>query len=182
IWSTPRRRSCSSERPSPRSHAPRGNARPAALRPEQARQQKFAGASLDGTWSVRTCVPTRSVGTRATRINRSYLWRELTMASNNLEALGMIETKGLTALVEASDAMLKSANVTFLGWQKIGSGLVTAMVVGDVAAVKAAVDAGAAAAGRVGEVIGVQVIPRPHEDLGAVLPMAGKKQAAAAVS
>ena len=100
------------------------------------------------------------------------------MASNHLEALGMVETKGLTALVEASDAMVKSANVTLLGWQKIGSGLVTAMVVGDVAAVKAAVDAGAAAAGRVGEVIGVQVIPRPHEDLGAILPVAGKKHAA----
>src|SRR5579864_3424721 len=106
------------------------------------------------------------------------------MASNNLEALGMIETKGLTALIEASDAMVKSANVTLMGWQKIGSGLVTAFVVGDVAAVKAAVDAGASAAGRVGEVIGVQVIPRPHEDLGAILPVAGKKQAAqpAAVS
>ena len=102
------------------------------------------------------------------------------MASNHLEALGMIETKGLVALIEASDAMLKSANVTLLGWQKIGSGLVTAMVVGDVAAVKAAVDAGAAAAGRVGEVVGVQVIPRPHEDLGAVLPVAGKKQGAQA--
>jgi len=100
------------------------------------------------------------------------------MASNNLEALGMIETKGLTALVEASDAMVKSANVTLLGWQKIGSGLVTAFVVGDVAAVKAAVDAGSAAAGRVGEVIAVQVIPRPHEDLGSVLPGAGKRQAA----
>ena len=100
------------------------------------------------------------------------------MASNTLEALGMIETKGLTALVEASDAMVKSANVTLLGWQKIGSGLVTAMVVGDVAAVKAAVDAGAAAAGRVGEVVAVQVIPRPHEDIGTVLPIAGKKQTA----
>ena len=100
------------------------------------------------------------------------------MASNNLEALGMIETKGLTALVEASDAMVKSANVTLLGWQKIGSGLVTAFVVGDVAAVKAAVDAGSAAAGRVGEVVAVQVIPRPHEDLGSVLPGAGKRQAA----
>ena len=97
--------------------------------------------------------------------------------ANHLEALGMIETKGLTALIEASDAMLKSANVTLLGWQKIGSGLVTAFVVGDVAAVKAAVDAGSAAAGRVGEVIGVQVIPRPHEDLGTVLPVAGKKHA-----
>src|ERR687886_2426196 len=99
------------------------------------------------------------------------------MATNHMEALGMIETKGLVPLVEASDAMLKAANVTMIGWQKIGSGLVTAMVVGDVAAVKAAVDAGAAAAGRVGEVIGVQVIPRPHEDLGSVLPVAGKKQA-----
>jgi ethanolamine utilization protein EutM len=100
------------------------------------------------------------------------------MAANQMEALGMVETKGLVALVEASDAMIKSANVTLIGWQKIGSGLVTAMVVGDVAAVKAAVDAGAAAAGRVGEVVGVQVIPRPHEDLGVVLPVAGKKQTA----
>src|SRR5262245_25375710 len=102
------------------------------------------------------------------------------MAGSNLEALGMIETKGLVPLIEASDAMLKSANVTLLGWQKIGSGLVTAFVVGDVAAVKAAIDAGAAAAGRVGEVVGVQVIPRPHEDLGGVLPLAGKKQPQAA--
>ena len=100
------------------------------------------------------------------------------MANNSLEALGMIETKGLVALIEASDAMLKAADVTMLGWQKIGSGLVTAMVAGDVAAVKAAVDAGAAAAGRVGEVISVQVIPRPHEDLGGVLPLASKKHAA----
>ena len=104
------------------------------------------------------------------------------MASNHMEALGMIETKGLVPLVEAADAMLKAANVTLLGWQKIGSGLVTAMVVGDVAAVKAAIDAGATAAQRVGEVIGTQVIPRPHEDLGGVLPLAGKKQAAASVS
>jgi ethanolamine utilization protein EutM len=103
------------------------------------------------------------------------------MANNHMEALGMIETKGLTALVEASDAMLKAANVTMIGWQKIGSGLVTGFVVGDVAAVKAAVDAGSTAAGRVGEVIGVQVIPRPHEDLGTILPVAGKKQATATV-
>src|ERR1700737_3279036 len=100
------------------------------------------------------------------------------MASTHLEALGLIETKGLTALIEASDAMVKAANVTLIGWQKIGSGLVTAMVVGDVAAVKAAIDAGAAAAGRVGEVVGIQVIPRPHEDTGSVLPSAGKKQTA----
>jgi ethanolamine utilization protein EutM len=101
------------------------------------------------------------------------------MTGNHMEALGMIETKGLVALIEASDAMLKAANVTLIGWQKIGSGMVTALVVGDVAAVKAAVDAGSAAAGRVGEVIGVQVIPRPHEDLGGVLPLAAKKPTAA---
>src|SRR5438874_13569979 len=100
------------------------------------------------------------------------------MAGNHMEALGMVETKGLTALIEASDAMLKSANVTLIGWQKIGSGLVTAYIVGDVAAVKAAIDAGSAAAGRVGEVVGVQVIPRPHEDLGTILPIAGKQSAA----
>src|SRR5258708_34416684 len=98
--------------------------------------------------------------------------------ATNLEALGMIETKGLVSLIEACDAMLKSANVTLINWQKIGSGMVTAFVVGDVAAVKAAVDAGAAAAARVGEVLGVQVIPRPHEDLGTILPLLGKKTAA----
>jgi ethanolamine utilization protein EutM len=98
--------------------------------------------------------------------------------ANGLEALGMIETKGLVSLIEACDAMLKAANVTLIGWQKIGSGLVTAFVVGDVAAVKAAIDAGAAAAGRVGEVVGVQVIPRPHEDTATVLPLAGKQQTA----
>ncbi len=92
------------------------------------------------------------------------------MANGSLqEALGMIETKGFVALVEASDAMLKAANVELAGWDKVGSGLVTAFVVGDVAAVKAAVDAGAAAASRIGEVLSVQVIPRPHNELGGVL-------------
>jgi ethanolamine utilization protein EutM len=93
-----------------------------------------------------------------------------------IEALGMIETKGFVALIEASDAMLKAANVQFFGWDKVGSGLVTAFVTGDVAAVKAATDAGANAAGRIGEVISVQVIPRPHDDLGIVLP-SGKRMA-----
>ena len=90
--------------------------------------------------------------------------------AKNLEALGMIETKGFIALVEATDAMMKAANVEFVGWDKIGSALVTAFVTGDVAAVKAATDAGAAAAARLGEVVSVQVIPRPHEDLDKVLP------------
>ena len=93
------------------------------------------------------------------------------------EALGMIETKGFVALVEASDAMIKAANVQFLGWDKVGSGLVTAFVSGDVAAVKAAIDAGSNAAGRIGEVVSVQVIPRPHEDLGIVLPEPKKGKA-----
>src|SRR3954469_8731990 len=91
------------------------------------------------------------------------------MAVATLEALGMIECKGFVALVEASDAMLKAANVELVGWDKIGSGLVTAFVAGDVGAVKAAVAAGAGAGSRIGEVVSVQVIPRPHEDLGGVL-------------
>jgi microcompartment protein CcmL/EutN len=81
------------------------------------------------------------------------------------QALGMIETKGLVALFEATDAMLKSANVDFVGWQTVGAGLVTAFVEGDVAAVKAATDSGAEAAARIGEVISVQVISRPHDEL-----------------
>ena len=81
------------------------------------------------------------------------------------EALGMIETKGLCALLEATDAALKAASVTMTGWEPIGAGYVTAFFRGDVAAVKAAVDAGAEAAAKVGEVIAVQVIPRPHDEL-----------------
>jgi ethanolamine utilization protein EutM len=87
-----------------------------------------------------------------------------------MQALGMVETRGLVALIEASDAMCKAANVTLIGWDKAGSGMVTAYVRGDVAAVKAAVDAGAAAASKVGEVVAVHVIPRPHEDLSAAIP------------
>ncbi|MDR1925228.1 MAG: BMC domain-containing protein [Planctomycetaceae bacterium] len=90
--------------------------------------------------------------------------------SKAIEALGMIETKGFIPLVEATDAMIKAANVTFLGWDNVGSGLVSVFVTGDVAAVKAATDAGAAAAGRIGDVISVQVIPRPHSDIEKMLP------------
>jgi microcompartment protein CcmL/EutN len=88
------------------------------------------------------------------------------------EALGMIETKGLVGAVEAADAMVKAANVTLVGYEKIGSGFVTVMVRGDVGAVKAATDAGAAAADRVGEVVSVHVIPRPHTDVEMILPKA----------
>ena len=86
------------------------------------------------------------------------------------EALGMVETKGLVAMIEAADAMVKAAKVTLVGWEKIGAGYVTAIVRGDVAAVKAATDAGAAAARRVGELVSVHVIPRPHSNLEDVLP------------
>ena len=87
------------------------------------------------------------------------------------EALGMVECKGLVAMIEAADAMVKSANVRLVGWEKIDAGLVTAIVRGDVAAVRSAVDAGAAAAKRVGEVVATHVIPRPHEEVDDSLPV-----------
>jgi ethanolamine utilization protein EutM len=92
------------------------------------------------------------------------------------EALGMIETRGLVANIEASDAMVKAANVVLVGQVKIGAGLVTAMVRGDVGAVKAATDAGAAAAQKVGEIVSVHVIPRPHQDVEQILPQAPKSK------
>ena len=89
------------------------------------------------------------------------------------EALGMVETKGFVAAVEAADAMVKSANVTLIGSKQIGAGLVTVFVRGDVGAVKAATDAGAVAARAVGELVSVHVIPRPHTDVEKILPAAG---------
>ena len=88
----------------------------------------------------------------------------------NTNALGMVETRGLVAAIEAADAMVKAANVQLVGKEQVGGGLVTVMVRGDVGAVKAAVEAGGAAAKRVGELVSVHVIPRPHEDVEAILP------------
>jgi len=88
----------------------------------------------------------------------------------NLQALGMIETKGLVGSIEAADAMVKAANVKLIGKVHVGGGLVTVMVRGDVGAVKSATDAGAAAASRVGELVSVHVIPRPHDDVEFILP------------
>ena len=96
------------------------------------------------------------------------------MANAQGEALGMVETKGLVGVIEAADAMVKSANVKLIGMEKIGSGFGTVMVRGDVGAVKAATDAGAAAAKRVGEVVSVHVIPRPHADTELLLPKLGE--------
>ncbi len=87
------------------------------------------------------------------------------------DALGMIETRGLVGMIEAADAMLKTANVVLVSWQKVDAGLVTAIIRGDVGSVKAATDAGAAAARRVGELVGVHVIPRPADDLENVFPI-----------
>jgi ethanolamine utilization protein EutM len=96
----------------------------------------------------------------------SWQWRELMP-----EALGMIECRGLVAMIEAADAMVKAANVRLVGWEKIDAGLVTAIVRGDVAAVRSAVDAGAAAGKRVGEVVATHVIPQPHSDVDLGLPV-----------
>jgi len=108
---------------------------------------------------------------------------EIKMAANNeavkdmavkprtgMQALGMIETRGLTASIEAADAMLKAADVELVGTEKIGSGLVTVMVQGDVGAVKAATEAGQEAASRIGELVAVHVIPRPHTNIASILP------------
>ena len=100
------------------------------------------------------------------------------MADNtSSDALGMIETRGFAAMVEASDAMVKAANVELIGFQQIGGGYVTAIVRGDVAACRAAVDAGSRAAEKVGEIVTTHVIPRPHESVDAALPL-GRKPAA----
>ncbi len=95
------------------------------------------------------------------------------------QALGMIETKGLVSQFEATDAMLKAANVDLVGWEKVGSGNVAVFVSGSVAAVKSAVEAGATAASTIGEVVAVHVIPRPHEDLVKLGKFLGGKPAAA---
>jgi len=97
------------------------------------------------------------------------------MENNEMKALGMIETRGFTAMVEASDAMVKAAKVELVGYEKIGGGYVTAIVRGDVASVRAAVDAGIKAAEKVGELVSSHVIPRPHENLDKVFPLNFKK-------
>lgn len=91
-----------------------------------------------------------------------------------MDALGILETKGLTALIEASDAMVKAARVELVGYQQIGSGYVTALIRGDVASCKAATDAGSVVAQRLGELVAVHVIPRPHNDLENVFPIKAK--------
>ena len=109
-------------------------------------------------------------GILETKVNdkvKAYFKEDIIMTR---EALGMIETRGLVAAIEAADAMTKAADVELVGTEKIGSGLVTVMVRGDVGAVKAATESGGAAAGRLGELVAVHVIPRPHDDVEKILP------------
>src|SRR5437667_10282848 len=102
---------------------------------------------------------------------RTIITNSLASDQMEREALGLIECRGLVAMIEAADAMVKAANVRLVGWEKIDAGLVTAIVRGEVAAVRSAVDAGAAAARRVGEVVATHVIPRPHDDVDIGLPV-----------
>jgi ethanolamine utilization protein EutM len=128
---------------------------------DQTQTQATPGASADDASSTHGAVATAPAPRHV---------RSTTMANVQMIALGMIETKGLVGAIEAADAMVKAANVTLIGKEQIGGGYVTVMVRGDVGAVKAATDAGAAAAGRVGELVSVHVIPRPHGDVEAILP------------
>ena len=111
----------------------------------------------------------KAPGKTVERVNQKQQPKEEKKMANQ-EALGMVETRGLVAAIEAADAMVKAANVYLIGREFVGGGLVTVMVRGDVGAVKAATDAGAAAAQRVGELLSVHVIPRPHQEVESILP------------
>lgn len=112
----------------------------------------------------------KAPGKTVERVNQKQQPKEEKKMANQ-EALGMVETRGLVAAIEAADTMLKAANVVLVGTDKIGSGLVSVMVRGDVGAVKSAVESGAESAGRLGELVATHVIPRPHEDVEKILPV-----------
>ena len=141
-----------------------------------ARRSKAAQAAEDKAAQANDGV--EAVETKAAEVKTEQAPKqEKTVVKNNkevikmaVEALGMVETRGLVAAIEAADAMVKAANVTLIGTERIGSGLVTVMVRGDVGAVQAATDAGAAAGSRLGELVSVHVIPRPHGDVEKILP------------
>lgn len=125
------------------------------------KRSQAAGAASDKS-------PARAARTAKTTKTTESNNKEVTKMA--VEALGMVETRGLVAAIEAADAMVKAANVTLIGTERIGSGLVTVMVRGDVGAVQAATDAGAAAGSKLGELVSVHVIPRPHGDVEKILP------------
>jgi len=130
-----------------------------------AQTSKAKATSANKTTSVKEVKEVKEI---KEKIVKTEIKEERIMA---LEALGMVETRGLVAAIEAADAMVKAANVTLIGTEKIGSGLVSVMVRGDVGAVKAATEAGGSAASKLGEVVAVHVIPRPHTDVEKILPV-----------
>lgn len=130
------------------------------------RRSQAAGAASDK--APKTTARTTRAKTQETQAEIVNNNKEVTKMA--VEALGMVETRGLVAAIEAADAMVKAANVTLIGTERIGSGLVTVMVRGDVGAVQAATDAGAAAGSKLGELVSVHVIPRPHGDVEKILP------------
>ena len=129
---------------------------------------RVRAAKSAATAARKTATAADTVNTQVEHTTKSVTKKEEKRMSQ--EALGMVETRGLVAAIEAADAMCKSANVTLIGTEKIGSGLVTVMVRGDVGAVKSSVESGAAAAGKLGELIATHVIPRPHGDVEMILP------------
>lgn len=143
-----------------------------AVRAARTRKKTDTGLNAAATLSPQAEMPRETDSLRQTAAQRELYFSEerKNMADPNMIALGMVETKGLVGSIEAADAMVKAANVTLIGSEYIGGGFVTVMVRGDVGAVKAATDAGAAAAKRVGELVSVHVIPRPHSDVEMILP------------
>ncbi len=132
--------------------------------------KKSAGTTKKSSTTAAATVEAREVKTE-TPVKKAPTTKTIKKEIVKMEALGMVETRGLVAAIEAADAMVKAANVVLVGSEKIGSGLVSIMVRGDVGAVKAAVEAGGAAASRLGEVIATHVIPRPHGDVEKLLPV-----------
>ena len=132
--------------------------------------KKPAGNTTKKASTAKTAVEAKEVKTE-TPVKKATTTKTVKKEIVKMEALGMVETRGLVAAIEAADAMVKAANVVLVGSEKIGSGLVSIMVRGDVGAVKAAVEAGGAAAARLGEVVATHVIPRPHGDVEKLLPV-----------
>ena len=135
--------------------------------PKKAAAPKRAAKATAKTEAAKEAAPAKE--SKATKVESSTVIKEEKRMTQ--EALGMVETRGLTAAIEAADQMCKAANVALVGTEKIGSGLVTVMVRGDVGAVKAAVESGSAAASRLGELVATHVIPRPHTDVEKILPV-----------
>lgn len=140
----------------------------ASTAPKKAKQEVKVETKVEVKEKLKEEVKIKEVKAKEVKPKEVKTRKEQKIMNN--QALGMIETRGLVAITEAADAMLKAANVELVGTEKIGSGLVTVMVRGDVGAVKAAVEAGAAVAQRLGDVVAVHVIPRPHSDVEAILP------------